>query len=51
MDDCKVKEEEYDCGGSFDCCVKMMFDFKVSGFYIKMYVKFCVIKFLCEDSN
>ena len=51
MDDCKAKEEEQDCGGSFDRCAKMTLDFKVSGFHTKMYAKSCATKSLCEDSK
>lgn len=48
MEDCKKNEEEKDCGGGSDRCVKSSFDYKVLTVEKKAFAKGCATKAACD---
>jgi len=51
MEDCKEKEKERDCGGSFDRCAKMSFEYKVGVLQTKVFGKGCSTKANCDANE
>ena len=49
MEDCKKKERETSCGGIYDRCVKISYDYKFEGSEVKYFEKGCYTKALCDD--